>query len=124
MSNDSLKFKTKDTKIIKKEFKKYEKSTGREVKAEAYADNVDLEEIQNTLISLGYDVKATDKFDDATKAAIKAFQKKSKLEVDGIIGPKTLAALKKKGKSIKPKEEKKVSESNCLDFDTWVRFNF
>ena len=58
----------------------------------------DVKELQNALIELGYDCGAwgaDGDFGDATEIAVKAFQARSALEEDGIVGPKTVAALRK-----------------------------
>ncbi len=54
-----------------------------------------VETLQRRLIELGWlDGKVTGKFDDATDAAVRAFQKKtSGLWEDGVAGPETLRAL-------------------------------
>lgn len=49
--------------------------------------------LQGRLIRAGYPLAVTHVYDDATEAAIKAVQTKTGLVVDGIAGPKTLAAL-------------------------------
>lgn len=49
--------------------------------------------LQRQLIAAGFKLNADGWFGDATEAAIKALQKRAKLVVDGIAGPKTLAAL-------------------------------
>ena len=52
-------------------------------------------EIQKALIALGYDPGVPDGvWGPMSKAATKAFQKDNGLSADGIVGPKTLAALK------------------------------
>lgn len=59
-----------------------------------------VKEVQQALISLGYDVGKTGadgKFGRNTQKAVKAFQKASGLTADGIVGPKTYAALEKAG---------------------------
>lgn len=48
---------------------------------------------QYLLTGAGYTVKATGKYDSATVSAVKKFQKKKKLVVDGEAGPITLGAL-------------------------------
>lgn len=49
--------------------------------------------MQNALNKLGYGLVADGIFGAKTEAAVKDFQKKNKLDVDGIVGPKTWAAL-------------------------------
>lgn len=50
-------------------------------------------EIQQLLVRAGFTVKVDGDFGPSTKAAVKEFQKKYKLDVDGVIGPKTYAEL-------------------------------
>jgi peptidoglycan hydrolase-like protein with peptidoglycan-binding domain len=56
--------------------------------------------IQSMLSDLGYytgDING--KYDTATEDAVKAFQEEQGLDVDGIVGPKTLAALEDAAKT-------------------------
>ena len=58
----------------------------------------DVRQLQSGLIRLGYDLGrwgADGDFGDATEAAVRAFQRNQGLSVDGIAGPKTIAALEK-----------------------------
>ncbi len=51
-------------------------------------------QLQNKLVSLGFDAGTADgKFGPSTAAAVSAFQASKGLQVDGIVGPQTLAAL-------------------------------
>jgi cell wall-associated NlpC family hydrolase len=50
-------------------------------------------EIQGQLIELGYDLDADGDYGPATEEAVKAFQAKSGLEVDGLVGENTYRAL-------------------------------
>lgn len=54
----------------------------------------DVKQVQLALRDLGYQLKGTGYFGPATLVAVKDFQKRAGLEVDGIVGPKTLDALK------------------------------
>ncbi|MEM7007772.1 MAG: N-acetylmuramidase family protein [Thermodesulfobacteriota bacterium] len=49
--------------------------------------------LQNLLIKAGYDISADGDFGPITEAAVKDFQKKNKLVVDGIVGQKTWRTL-------------------------------
>lgn len=51
--------------------------------------------LQKSLIKLGYSVKNNGRYDDATEAAVTAFQKANGLYVDGIAGPDTEKMLEK-----------------------------
>ena len=50
-------------------------------------------EIQGQLIELGYDLEADGDYGPATEEAVKAFQAKAGLEVDGLVGENTYRAL-------------------------------
>lgn len=63
------------------------------LKLGSYGDQV--REIQRGLSSAGYKVTVDGKFGKATESAVRAFQKKSGLYVDGIVGPRTADALDK-----------------------------
>ena len=49
--------------------------------------------LQRQLNAVGLPIDANGVFDDATEAAVSAFQKRAGLIADGVVGPKTLAAL-------------------------------
>ena len=49
--------------------------------------------LNNLLIKVGWDVAPSDTFTLNTLAAVIQFQRAKKLEIDGIVGPKTLVAL-------------------------------
>jgi peptidoglycan hydrolase-like protein with peptidoglycan-binding domain len=75
-------------------------------------DKKTITKVQEDLNTLGYyQGEPTGKMDDGTVKAVKAFQKDQKLKVDGKVGKKTLAALKKaikaKQKEGQPAAEKK-----------------
>ncbi len=67
----------------------------REYYLQAGASGQKVRTLQNRLIQLGYlGGKATGTYDEATEAAVRAFQKKTKgLWEDGVAGPDTLRAL-------------------------------
>ena len=54
----------------------------------------DVKEIQELLNKHGYDLLSDGIFGQLTEQAVRDFQYKNKLTVDGIVGPKTIAALK------------------------------
>lgn len=56
----------------------------------------EVKDLQKILISLGYDLgkaSADGKFGDKTETAVKKFQKKNQLVIDGVVGKKTWAKL-------------------------------
>lgn len=56
----------------------------------------DVKELQSMLLELGYDLgsrRDDGDFGDATESAVRKFQKEHKCDVDGQVGPQTLAAL-------------------------------
>ena len=61
-----------------------------------YISEISVTEVQKLLNSVGYKLVIDGIEGPKTLAAIKDFQKKNGLAVDGIVGPKTLAILKKK----------------------------
>ena len=55
----------------------------------------DVEKVQKALTGLGFDPGGVDGvFGSKTEAAVKAFQKKSGVQVDGIVGPETRKAIR------------------------------
>lgn len=54
----------------------------------------DVSWVQQRLIALGYTLSATNVYDDATFAAVKAFQSQNGLTVDGLAGSQTFSTLK------------------------------
>ncbi len=53
-------------------------------------------QLQTDLSSLGYYLRVDGDFGPATERALKTFQKESRLQADGIFGPKTLEMLRRK----------------------------
>lgn len=53
----------------------------------------DVKLLQRKLVSYGYRIKTDGKYSNETKAAVKNFQKRHKLDADGIVGPKTFKVL-------------------------------
>jgi hypothetical protein len=54
----------------------------------------DVEELQRILVFIKYNLRVTGYFDEVTERIIKDFQRKSSLEIDGIVGKETLIYLK------------------------------
>ena len=53
-----------------------------------------VQELQEALKGLGYDIEAVDgKFGEDTRKAVRAFQAKNKLRPDGVVGPATFRAI-------------------------------
>ena len=81
-----------------KSSKEAKATTAPKISKKTYLDSgksgKDVKTLQNRLIELGWlSGSASGKFDDATEAAVIAFQKKAKLWADGKAGPKTLEKL-------------------------------
>ena len=81
-----------------KSSKEAKATTAPKISKNTYLDSgksgKDVKTLQNRLIELGWlSGSASGKFDDATEAAVIAFQKKAKLWADGKAGPKTLEKL-------------------------------
>lgn len=81
-------------------------------------EGADVKELQSLLIQKGYDLGswgADGEFGDMTEMAVRQFQQRSKLEVDGIVGAKTIAELLQAGKDIVPENPAlvRIDGGNC-----------
>lgn len=83
----------------------WNKAYSNEVNPLHYYIDPDVKRLQQLLIDAGQKIIADGKFGPATENAVKAFQKKSGLTVDGSAGPATLAALEQVKKLTPPKKE-------------------
>ena len=82
------------------------------------SEGEDVAQLQSYLIQLGYDCGswgADGDFGDATEIAVKEFQTDNKLEVDGIVGPMTYAALEAalRDKVVIEPKKVKIINGNC-----------
>ena len=80
-------------------------------------EGLDVKLMQEMLLALDYDLGrygADGDFGDCTELAVKAFQKATKLKVDGICGPLTLAALEKAvDDKVVSGREVRINGGNC-----------
>lgn len=76
--------------------------------------------LQNLLLEHGYPVEVTDTFDDATRQAVIAFQRKYGLDADGIVGYRSWEALffANRGDSKKLTENDFCLAAQLLDVET------
>ncbi|KRD10415.1 hydrolase [Flavobacterium sp. Root901] len=72
--------------------------------------------LNELLVKLGYSVVVSDNFGTATDKAIKDFQLKNNLVVDGVVGLKTWSILLEKSKNVVSPNSKLLSEQNLIDF--------
>lgn len=82
------------------------------------SEGEDVAQLQSYLIQLGYDCGswgADGDFGDATELAVEAFQRDNKLEIDGIVGPMTYAALEAalRDKVVVNAKQVKIIGGNC-----------
>lgn len=72
--------------------------------------------LQQILVKQGYSITVSEYFGKDTDAAIKDFQRKNNLVVDGIVGSKTWAKLNAKENHWVALSEKLLSEQDLIDF--------
>lgn len=76
----------------------------------------DVKELQTRLIACGFSCGswgADGDFGDATEIAVKNFQRKNGCDVDGHVGPQTLAALEKAYAPVAKPKQVKIVGGNC-----------
>lgn len=81
-------------------------------------EGADVKELQSMLIQKGYDLGrwgADGDFGDATEMAVRAFQEAAGIEIDGVVGEDTYAALTKAGSEDVPTDAKfvKIEGGDC-----------
>lgn len=107
-------------------YNEVESTSGNTITALALGDRLlkngmtgnDVTELQELLAEANYSCGGTDgKFGVKTEAAVRAFQNDNGLEVDGIVGEKTIAALKAKVQKPELKEDEapEVKEEPVVD---------
>lgn len=69
----------------------------------------DVKKLQKALNANGYKLSVDGKFGPQTQKAVKDYQKKNKLKVDGVVGKNTWSALAKSSKKTTTKSTKKTS---------------
>lgn len=72
--------------------------------------------LQQILVKKGYNIKVSEYFGKDTDAAVKDFQRKNNLVVDGIVGQKTWAKLNEKENFWGAFSDKLLSEQDLIDF--------
>ncbi|SDX63171.1 peptidoglycan-binding protein [Salimicrobium album] len=85
---------------------------------------LDVRRLQKKLIEAGYEMDghgADSSYGPATEKAVKAFQRDQKLDVDGLVGPKTRAKLSalllNKAEADKPEKTEKSKEDETVAFN-------
>lgn len=81
-----------------------------------YTKSAEVTTLCEMLHQLGYNVKITDSFSLDVDAAVKQFQARNYLVVDGIVGPKTWQKLYALCPEILYHNDKLLSESDLIDF--------
>ena len=77
--------------------------------------------LEELLLELGYQVVVSNFFGKDTDVAVKDFQSKNNLVVDGVVGPKTWSKLIEKQQQLTLFNDKFLSEKDLQDFAT--KFN-
>jgi hypothetical protein len=72
--------------------------------------------LQELLVKVGYDVPITQYFGSMTEAAVKDFQSKNRLVIDGEVGLKTWTVLLEKTKPAQALQDKFLEENDLIDF--------
>lgn len=70
-----------------------------------------VKDLQRRLTQAGCLVRADGRFNETTVSAVKKFQKKHNLDVDGVVGPVTYKALT--GKTLKSKKHSSARKIKC-----------
>lgn len=69
-------------------------------------------ELQKLLVRLGYSLNVDGDFGPSTERAVKAFQQRAKLEVDGVVGQKTMQELRVAGGSMPVAKDSPLKDHN------------
>ena len=72
--------------------------------------------LEEILVKLGYEVYVSQYFGKDTHNAVKDFQSKNNLIVDGIVGPKTWSKIISKEQSLQQFNDQFLSEQDLIDF--------
>lgn len=72
--------------------------------------------LQELLVKLGYEIPVTSNFGPMTETAVKDFQSKNRLVIDGGVGIKTWTVLLEKTKPEKALGDKFLDEQDLIDF--------
>ena len=74
--------------------------------------------LEEVLVKLGYDVFVSNYFGTDTDSAVRDFQLKNNLVVDGAVGPKTWAKILEKEQQLVAFNDKFLAEQDLIDFAT------